>query len=133
MDRDRDGAVYAAGLKRVTWPSVISVLGGALILIEGMVIAVVSPLISTAGTIGSDALLFGLSVVVQGLIIVWAAYSLRMFPHRHVVLGVVIVVLSMVAMLLSGGGFIIGSILGIVGGGWAMMSFEPVKKDQWGE
>ena len=47
MDRDLDGAGYAAGVKRVTWPYVISILGGLLILIEGVVVAVVSPFIAT--------------------------------------------------------------------------------------
>ncbi|WP_019178268.1 DUF6114 domain-containing protein [Methanomassiliicoccus luminyensis] len=133
MDRDLDGAGYAAGVKRVTWPYVISILGGLLILIEGVVVAVVSPFIATEGGIGPDALLFGVAVIVQGLIIIWAGWGLRRFPNRHVVLGVVIVVLSMVSMLLAGGGFIIGSVLGIVGGGWAMMSFEPTAKNEWGE
>lgn len=133
MDSDRDGTGFAAGARRVTWPYVISALGGLLILIEGVVVAVVSPMLATGGSIGPDALLFGVAVIVQGLIIMWAAWGLRRFPSRHVVLGVVIVALSMVAMLLAGGGFIIGSVLGIIGGGWAMMSFEPHAKNEWGE
>lgn len=133
MDMDRNGAGYAAGVKRVTWPHIISLLGGLLIIIEGMMVAFVSPLLATAGSIGQDALLFGVVVIVQGLIIMWAAWGLRRSPFRHVVLGLVIVVLSMVSMLLAGGGFIIGSVLGIIGGGWAMMSFEPHAKNQWGE
>ena len=133
MSVDQDGASYAAGVKRVTWPYVISLLGGLLILIEGVIVAVVSPFIATAGALGTNALLFGAAVIVQGLIVMWAAYGLRMYPNHHVILGVVIVILSMVSMLLAGGGFIIGSVLGIIGGGWAMMSFETPVKNEWGE
>lgn len=125
MDGSLDGTGRGVGEKGAAWPCVISLMGGLLVLIEGLVVAFVGPLLATAGSIRADALLFGVAVIVQGLMIMWASWGLRRSSSRHVVLGTAIVALSMAAMLLAGGGFIIGSVLGIVGGGWAMMSSEP--------
>jgi hypothetical protein len=35
--------------------------------------------------------------------------------------GAVIIIVSVIALVLAAGGFIIGSILGIIGGAWAIM------------
>jgi hypothetical protein len=113
---------YPATTTYSTWPYVLSLIGGVLILIEGIIIAVAGPfLFATAGDLGLGALIFGIVVVIHGLIIIWAAYSLRANPVRHVAYGAVIVIVSVLALVLAGGGFVIGSILGIIGGAWAIM------------
>lgn len=113
---------YPATTTYSTWPYVLSLIGGVLILIEGIIIAVAGPFFfATAGDLGLGALIFGIVVVIHGLIIIWAAYSLRANPVRHVAYGAVIVIVSVLALVLAGGGFVIGSILGIIGGAWAIM------------
>jgi hypothetical protein len=101
----------------------LSLVGGLLILIEGIILAVAGPIIavSMAGDLGLGTLIFGIVVIIHGLIIIWAAYSLRANPVRHVMYGAIIVIVSVLALVLAAGGFIIGSVLGIIGGAWAIM------------
>ena len=112
---------YPARTSYSSWPYMLSLIGGLLILIEGIIIAVAGPILVTAGELGLGALIFGVVVVVHGLIIIWAAFSLRANPVRHVLYGAIIVIVSVLALVLAGGGFIIGSVLGIIGGAWAIM------------
>jgi len=103
-------------------PFWLSVIGGLIILIEGILIAVAGPVLLMGFIdLGLGALIFGLVVIVHGIIIMWAAYSLRSNPARHVMYGAIIVIFSVLALVLAGGGFVIGSILGIIGGAWAIM------------
>ena len=105
-----------------SWPYILSLIGGVLILIEGIIIALAGPLIMViGGDFGLGALLFGVVVIIHGLIIMWLAFALRSNPARHVAYGAGIIIVSVLALVLAGGGFIIGSILGIVGGAWAIM------------
>jgi len=120
MTRDAS-TTYPARAGYAPWPYVLSLIGGALILIEGIIVAVAGPILATAGDLGFGALVFGIVVVILGLIIIWAAYSLRANPTRHVGYGAVIVIFSVLALVLAGGGFIIGSLLGIIGGAWAII------------
>jgi hypothetical protein len=100
----------------------LSMIGGVLVLIEGIIIAVAGPLIMViGGNLGLGTLVFGLFVVVLGLIIMWLAFGLRSNPVRHVAYGAGIIVVSVLALVLAGGGFVLGSILGIIGGAWAIM------------
>jgi len=97
-------------------------IGGVLILVEGLIIALAGPLIMViAGDFGLGALLFGIVVIVHGVIIMALALGLRSNPSAHVAYGAGIIVVSVLALVLAGGGFVIGSILGIIGGAWAIM------------
>lgn len=120
MTRDVS-TTYPAQAAYAPWPYMLSLIGGILILLEGIIVAIAGPILATAGDLGFGALVFGIVVIIHGLIIIWAAYSLRANPVRHVMYGAVIVIVSVLALVLAGGGFIIGSILGIIGGAWAIM------------
>ncbi|GEM_PF-2467131 len=105
-----------------SWPYILALIGGVLVLIEGIIIALAGPLIMViGGDFGLGTLLFGLVVIILGLVIMWMAFALRSNPARHVAYGAGIIIVSVLALVLAGGGFIIGSILGIVGGAWAIM------------
>jgi hypothetical protein len=105
-----------------SWPYILSLVGGVLILIEGIIIALAGPLIMVlAGDFGLGTLLFGIVVIILGLVIMWMALALRSNPTRHVAYGAGIIIVSVLALVLAGGGFVIGSILGIIGGAWAIM------------
>lgn len=97
-------------------------IGGLLVVVEGLIIALAGPLFMViAGDFGLSTLVFGIFVVVLGLIVMWLAFGLRSMPARHVAYGAAIIIVSVVALVLAGGGFVIGSILGIIGGAWAIM------------
>lgn len=117
----RDVTTYPTRAGYAPWPFILSLIGGVLILIEGIFVAIAGPILATAGDLGLGTLIFGIVILIFGLIVTWAAYSLRAEPARHVAYGAVIVVVSVLALVLAGGGFIIGSVLGIVGGIWAIM------------
>ena len=105
-----------------SWPYILALIEGVLVLVEGIIIALAGPLIMViGGDFGLGTLLFGIVVIILGLIIMWMAFALRSNPARHVAYGAGIIIVSVVALVLAGGGFVIGSILGIIGGAWAIM------------
>lgn len=105
-----------------SWPYMLSMVGGALVLIEGLIIAASGPLIMViGGNYGLGALAFGIFVVILGLIIIGLAYGLRQNQAQHVAYGAAIIIVSVIALVLAGGGFVLGSLLGIIGGAWAIM------------
>lgn len=103
------------------WPFMLSLIAGVLILLEGVLVVMVGPFLTTAGDLGFGTLIFGIVIFVFGLIVIWAAYGLRADPGRQVAYGAVVAIVSVLALVLAGGGFIIGSLLGIIGGAWAIM------------
>jgi hypothetical protein len=74
--------------------------------------------------VGIAALLIGILLVIVALIVGSATYGLRRYPTLHVGAGATIIIFSVLALFL-GGGYIIGSILGVVGGIMAIMFVLP--------
>jgi hypothetical protein len=113
---------YPAGAAHSSWPFILAVIGGVLVLIEGIIIAVAGPLVMvTGGDLGLGVLIFGMAVIILGLVMLWLALGLRQNPARHVAFGAGLIIVSVIALVLAGGGFVIGSIMGIIGGAWAIM------------
>ena len=102
-------------------PFWLSMAGALLVLIEGAVIFLAGPIVASS-TLGLGTLVFGMMVSIIGAVMLWAAYSIRGVPSRRVTYGAIVVMSSVVALVLASGGFVIGSILGIIGGSWAIMS-----------
>ncbi len=101
-----------------SWPLWLTLIGGILIIIQGIVLAVLGTAYVTLANVGGvGALVLGIIAIILGLILIGVAYR---FPAGHMVYGGLAVIISLIALFLTGGGFIIGSILGIVGGLWAM-------------
>lgn len=69
----------------------------------------------------SNTFLAGLSLiaVVCGVVVVMSAILLQVQPHQHTVWAIVIIAFSLVS-LVGMGGYFIGAILGIVGGGFIL-------------
>ncbi len=118
MSREVARPGYTAPTAYATWPYWLSLIGGILILIDGIVLAIAGPFLLAFGA-GAGAVVLGILGVIFGVIVIWAAYRLRSNMAAHVTYGAVIVVFSVLALILTGGGFVIGSILGIIGGIWA--------------
>jgi hypothetical protein len=122
MARDVTTPGYPTRSATSSWPSTLSLIGGALILIEGIIIAVSGPFLLLIGNdFGLGALVLGIVVLILGVLVIWMAYSLRTTPAQHVAYGAGIIIVSVIALVIAGGGFIIGSVLGIIGGAWAIM------------
>jgi hypothetical protein len=122
MTRDVTTPLYPAGTTYSAWPYLLSLIGGVLILIEGIIIAVSGPFLTVYSVdLGLGTLVYGIIVVILGIVIIWMAYALRSNPASHVAYGAGIIIVSVIALVLAGGGFIIGSILGIIGGAWAII------------
>lgn len=92
---------------------VLSLIAGILILLNGLLIAVLGALVAV--------FFFGLGLVLAalglgfGILVLLGAVMMYYKPSQHVTWGVVVLVFSIVSIFI-GGGFIIGLILGLVGG-----------------
>jgi len=133
--------------KKLTMPLILSCLGAILILINGAIVVYNgAPIIISSGSLenvtSSGApfwwrLSFGVrGIVASGLAPVWLVFAIIsllgtiMFyfkPLKHRILGSVIILFSVLSIPI-GGGFIIGLILAVIGGGmifeWPKPSWE---------
>lgn len=101
----------------------LSFIAGILIIINGVALGVVAKwfigiMPTLPGSSGNDpTLLLGLASVglILGVIVLLGALMLRFRPANKKVWGIIMVVFS-VPSVIMGGGFIVGFILGIIGG-----------------
>ena len=92
---------------------VVSLLAGMFILLNGLIFALAGAIISILlPGLGILVALFGLGF---GLFVLVAAVVMYAKPDTHVACGVIVLLFSLGSILI-GGGFLIGMILGIVGG-----------------
>ena len=104
------------------WPYVLSLIAGALILMEGVIVAIAG----TAYTVysfgaGVTALAIGITGVMFGIVAILAGTRLRTSPGGHVVYGAIVLVISILALVVMAGGFLVGSIMGMTAGIWAIL------------
>lgn len=97
-----------------TWSGQRPWLGGLLTVLSGLTILLLPPggvaVVVLPGVAGISALLLGGLLIAGGL-------SLLSAPHRHGVLGIATVLLALASFASTNlGGFVIGMLLGIVGG-----------------
>ena len=127
--------------KKPTVPFVLSLIAGILTLIGGLTIAYVglwrwefmehmmrgngyafaagpgyfSPLISLAGILG----------IIFGFIVIASAIMLSRQPTRHTTWGILILIFSILGIFGGLGGYLVGLILGVVGGALAIAWKPP--------
>jgi hypothetical protein len=102
----------------------LSVIGGSIIILQGLVAIFFSSIyyaIVLSLGVGISIFFLGIMLIILGLIVYTSAYSLTRSPDQHVIIGASIIVFSTLALVL-GGGYIIGSVMGIVGGIVAIVS-----------
>jgi hypothetical protein len=103
----------------------LSLFGGSLIIIQGLVAIFFSSIYYAILTdslgVGISIVFLGIMLIILGFIIYSSAYALTRVPSQHVITGASIIIFSLLALLL-GGGYIIGSVLGMIGGGLAIIS-----------
>ncbi len=106
-------------VKRAWAGFVISLIAGILILAAGLwLFSMVSAFSGFAGAsftglLGAIGAMYGVLGLVFGLIVIIGAVMIYM--RKEVIGGVLVLIFSLISIL-AGGGFIIGLILGIVGG-----------------
>ena len=111
-----------------------SLIGGALIVIDGVRVASAASIISSTASVGSpisraarrvEAL--GALSAFLGFAVLLRAIGLYLWPEAHVGLGIALLILSFLS-LVGGGGFIPGLFLGLVGGILAIV-FQPSEEE----
>lgn len=105
--RDAEVPAPAAAYILMLIAGVLVIINGLLMLAMGRSLDVVILDVGTAP---------GIAGVLIGLVILLAAHRLSSRPSEHVPLGAIVAVLSPLSLVLVGGGFILGSVLGIGGG-----------------
>ncbi len=100
---------------------VVSLIAGIFILLGAIFMMVLSSMIGGfalgvgAGAAAGLFLIYGAVGLIFAILVLVGAVMLWMKPQSHVAAGVIILLFSLFSII-SGGGFIIGLILGIVGG-----------------
>jgi hypothetical protein len=106
-------------VKRATAGFIISLIAGILILINGLMFIVLAEFIeSLAGALpifveGIFATLAAIGVILAILVIIGAI--LIYMPGKEIIGGILVIIFSILSIFI-GGGFLIGLILGIIGG-----------------
>jgi len=93
---------------------VLSLIAGVLIVLNGLLLIAAGATLGIALFDGGAA--FGIVGVILGAGMVYAATRIDARPAEHVGWGAAIIIVSTVSLVLVGGGFILGFILGLVGG-----------------
>jgi hypothetical protein len=117
-------ASYKTAKKFPTIGFYLSLLGALLILAQALAAMFFNSIyIAFVINLGAGIAIFfvGVLLLLDALIIGSSAYSLRAYPNQRVIAGGTIVLFAFLALFL-GGGFIIGSVLGIIGGLLAMIN-----------
>ncbi len=101
---------------------VLGLIGGILILLNGLLLVVVASAVNAVGGIvgmpfdfGGLFMVLAAIGVIFALIVIVGAVLMYMKPQSHVVWGVIVLLFSIFAFIV-GGGFYLGSILGLIGG-----------------
>jgi hypothetical protein len=120
---------------------ILSLIAGIIILLSGIMLLVMGTAFMSemmggyylgmmggysgiTGFISSMIAWIGVWGIICGAIILYGAYMLSSDPASHGMWGFIIIIISL-ASLFEGGGFLIGAILGILGGIFATI-WEPV-------
>jgi len=133
--------------ERPTTAIVLSLIGGSLMLLSGAVMVTMlmygwvgfgmmggfgRMMGGYMGMMGNIGIPFGfmgvLSLIgtVSGILVITGAVMLSSRPAEHEAWGIIILIFSLIS-LLGMGGFLIGAILGIIGGAFAL-SWKPAAK-----
>ncbi len=103
---------------RPTAAFVLSLVGGVIILVTGVLVGVIFLVVGTY--LGGPLFLsvfWGLLGILIGIPVILSAIMLYVNPKNHTAWGVVIIVFSLASyMTASLGGFVIGLLLGLIGG-----------------
>lgn len=98
--------------------AIFILIGGAIVAVAGAIVAVLFP--------GVGLALAG-AAIVCGLLTLIGAIMLYVNPNQRQTWGIIVIVFSILSLFFCLGGFIVGLILGIIGGALAI-SWKPTKE-----
>ncbi len=104
----------------------LSIIGGILILILGIIIlAVGAAFMAFMVPVWLSSVVSGIGIwgVICGLVVLVSSYLTYVKPAPYTMWGILILVFSILSFI-EGGGFIVGAILGIIGGIW-ILTWKP--------
>ncbi len=96
----------------------LSMIGAGLIILQGLIAMFFSSIVfgvTFGNGVGISIFFLGIILVLLGVIVYSSTYALTRTPDEHVISGAAIFVFSLIALGL-GGGYLVGSILGMIGG-----------------
>jgi hypothetical protein len=96
---------------------ILSVFGGFLIILEGIVVVLLGDILGDlgAGPLAAEVVGLGVLTAVLGLAVFFLAVGILLAPEHHSGYGIAVLVLSLISFLV-GGGFYLGGIFGCAGG-----------------
>lgn len=112
---------------------VLSLIGGILILLDGLWVAFITSAIGAAMPMFFSfglglALAIGILGIIFGLIIIYGSFQINSGePGKVRTWGIVVLILSIISII-TGGGFILGLILGLIGGILALVWKPPTER-----
>ena len=117
---------------------ILTLIGGIFILLNGLYDAAVlafvgSVALSIIPGLGALLIAFAIIALLFGLVIIFGAIRMRAAPESARMWGIIVLIVSLIS-LVTGGGFVIGFILALVGGILAMTWHPPmVSQPAWGQ
>lgn len=117
---------------------ILSLIGGILILIDGIITAAVAAAVGSViagfgfGGLGAILIIFGVIALLFGLVVLYGAMQLKNRPETAKTWGILILIFSLISFI-GGGGFYIGAILGLVGGILALVWSPPAPQPGYGQ
>jgi membrane associated rhomboid family serine protease len=107
-----------AGKPDTAWT--LSLIGGIFIIIGGLVVAVVGAIVGALSTlflggIGAVAGFIGIVGIIIGILVIYFGRRMHEDPSNHA-WSILVIVFSLLSFIGAAGGFVIGAILGVVGG-----------------
>ncbi len=110
--------------EKSTTAFVLSLIGGILILIGAIMGAIFLALVGAAfetislfGMVGELLLILGIVGLIFAILVIIGAFMINSGnPQRVRMGGIIVLIFSILSLFTAGGGFFIGSILGLVGG-----------------
>lgn len=114
---------------RPTLAFALSLIAGLLVFVDGVLLMILGGAASSLGLYAAGGLLGGLGFLglLFGVILIVLAVQLYRTPELHSPYGIGILLLSLVSIF-TGGGFLLGLILGVIGGILAIL-FTPSDDD----
>lgn len=111
--------------EKPTTAFVLSLIGAIFILIGGAIVAIVGAVVAIA--LPGLGLALAAAAIVCGLLTLIGAVMLYVNPNQRQMWGIIVIIFSILSLFFCLGGFIVGMILGIIGGALAI-SWKPTRE-----
>jgi len=111
--------------EKPTTAFVLSLIGAIFILIGAAIVAAVGAIVAVL--FPALGLVLGGAAIICGLLTLIGAIMIYVNPNQRQLWGVIVIIFSIISLFFCLGGFIVGMILGIIGGALAI-SWKPTKE-----